>query len=135
MCVSSAAARAAAADLDATTNDGGEVDTGVGRSPSTSSRSCWNPTRTASEVSTFQTSATEYVSRAQPASLEELHSAADALQAGALRTIWPPLVAATAVGGARPKVLLTDGDIEYIAKLATSGDRTGEPGGGCRCRD
>ncbi len=71
----------------------------------------------------FQTSATEYVPRAQPASLEELHSAADALQAGTLRSdLATALVDGTTVGGARPKVLLADGHTEYIAKLATSSD-------------
>lgn len=71
----------------------------------------------------FQASAVDYVPRAETATLDELHAAADALQSGEL----PPALAAalvhgTAVGGARPKVLVADGEREYIAKLSTSTD-------------
>ena len=72
----------------------------------------------------FQASATEYVPRIGTATLDELHAAADALQAGQLTPdLAAALIDGTAVGGARPKVLLADGDIEYIAKLSTSTDR------------
>lgn len=71
----------------------------------------------------FQRSATEYEPRAQTASIDELHEAAQALQAGELREeLARALVDGTAVGGARPKVLVTDADREYIAKLSTSTD-------------
>ena len=71
----------------------------------------------------FQRSPTEYESRAQTASIDELHEAAQALQRGELRQeLARALVDGTAVGGARPKVLVTDADREYIAKLSTSTD-------------
>jgi serine/threonine-protein kinase HipA len=72
----------------------------------------------------FQASSSTYVPRMKTATLDELHQAANALQAG---TMTPELAAAladgTAVGGARPKVLVTHGTTEYIAKLSTSTDR------------
>lgn len=71
----------------------------------------------------FQTSATEYQARSESATLDELHSAADALQAGKLRPeLATALVDGTAVGGARPKVLISDSGVEYIAKLSMSTD-------------
>lgn len=71
----------------------------------------------------FQRSPTVYVSRAQTASIDELHEAAQALEAGELRAdLARALVDGTAVGGARPKVLVADADREYIAKLSTSTD-------------
>jgi serine/threonine-protein kinase HipA len=71
----------------------------------------------------FQASATEYVPRQETATLDELHAAADALQAGELQpALAAALVDGTAVGGARPKVLVSDGEREYIAKLSTSTD-------------
>lgn len=71
----------------------------------------------------FQRSATEYCPRAETASLDELHAAAQALQAGELRgELARALVDGTAVGGARPKVLVIDGERECIAKLSTSSD-------------
>ena len=71
----------------------------------------------------FQTSATTYTSRTETATLDELHAAATALQAGVLRPeLATALVDGTAVGGARPKVLVRGGDTEHIAKLSTSSD-------------
>lgn len=71
----------------------------------------------------FQRSPTEYVPRSHTATLDELHAAADALQAGKLREeLATALVDGTAVGGARPKVLVAEGQIQYIAKLSTSAD-------------
>ena len=71
----------------------------------------------------FQASATEYVPRAQQATLDELHAAAEALDSGELDPdLAIALVDGTAVGGARPKVLVADGDTEYIAKLSMSTD-------------
>ena len=75
----------------------------------------------------FQTSATQYVPRSESATLDELHEAADALMAGELTpALAAALVDGTAVGGARPKVLISDGGREYIAKLSTSDDRVSE---------
>lgn len=71
----------------------------------------------------FQTSATTYTSRTETATLDELHGAATALQAGELRPeLATALVDGTAVGGARPKVLVRDDGTEHIAKLSTSTD-------------
>lgn len=71
----------------------------------------------------FQARADEYVARVEPATLDELHAAANALQAGLLRAdLATALVDGTSVGGARPKVLISDGDTQFIAKLSTSTD-------------
>ena len=71
----------------------------------------------------FQVSATDYVPRSTTATLDELHAAADAMQSGELDAeLFAALVDGTAVGGARPKVLLRDGDTEYIAKFSVSSD-------------
>ena len=71
----------------------------------------------------FQTSAITYTPRTETATLDELHAAATALQAGHLRPeLAAALVDGTAVGGARPKVLVREGGTEYIAKLSTSTD-------------
>jgi serine/threonine-protein kinase HipA len=71
----------------------------------------------------FQARADEYIPRTQTATLDELHEAADALQAGVLQPdLALALVDGTAVGGARPKVLIADGGVEFIAKLSTSSD-------------
>lgn len=71
----------------------------------------------------FQARPDEYIPRAEPATLDELHAAADALQAGNLREdLATALVNGTSVGGARPKVLISDGGTQFIAKLSTSTD-------------
>lgn len=71
----------------------------------------------------FQASATDYVPRMETATLDELHAAADTLQSGELDPhLSRALVDGTAVGGARPKVLIRDGDVEFIAKFSTSSD-------------
>lgn len=71
----------------------------------------------------FQARPDEYVPRAEPATLDELHAAADALQAGNLREdLAAALVSGTSVGGARPKVLVSDAGTQFIAKLSTSTD-------------
>jgi serine/threonine-protein kinase HipA len=72
----------------------------------------------------FQASNTEFVPRQTNATLDELHEATQALEDG---TITPELAIAltegTAVGGARPKVIVTGDDgREYIAKLSLSTD-------------
>jgi serine/threonine-protein kinase HipA len=71
----------------------------------------------------FQASPTVYVPRAETATLDELHAAVDALQAGELHAeLFKALVDGTAVGGARPKVVIRDHDVEYIAKFSVSSD-------------
>ncbi len=72
----------------------------------------------------FQASHTEFVPRQTNATLDELHEAAQALENG---TITPELAIAltdgTAVGGARPKVIVSGDDgREYIAKFSLSTD-------------
>jgi serine/threonine-protein kinase HipA len=72
----------------------------------------------------FQASATAYEARTSEASLDEMVTAADRLDAGlplppALETA---LLHGTSVGGARPKVLLNDGDRRLIAKLSARSD-------------
>jgi serine/threonine-protein kinase HipA len=73
----------------------------------------------------FQVSATEYVPRApSSATLEQLMAAAADIEAG--RALPLPLAEAltrgTSIGGARPKVLLTDADRSLIAKFASTTD-------------
>lgn len=72
----------------------------------------------------FQTSPTRYLPRSSNASLAELQQAADTLQSGG--QLSPGLAAAllrgTSIGGARPKVLLDDGERKLIAKLSSTTD-------------
>lgn len=73
----------------------------------------------------FQMSPTQYVPRqGKNASLEELLTAADKIQHGV--PLSPELDQAlqhgTSLGGARPKVLMEDGDGKFIAKFSTSND-------------
>lgn len=71
----------------------------------------------------FQISATEFVPRTERASLDELHAAAQALERGELSSaLSEALVNGTAVGGARPKVLVYEGETSWIAKLSVSSD-------------
>ena len=71
----------------------------------------------------FQASASEYVPRTENASLDELHAAAQAVERGDLsEVLGDALVNGTAVGGARPKVLVYDNDTSWIAKLSLSTD-------------
>ncbi|MBV9823498.1 MAG: HipA domain-containing protein [Actinobacteria bacterium] len=71
----------------------------------------------------FQASPTEYLPREDGASLDQLHEAALALDAGELSpSLAAALVHGTSVGGARPKVTLTDGDRHLIAKFSRSTD-------------
>ncbi|PPG10869.1 MULTISPECIES: type II toxin-antitoxin system HipA family toxin [unclassified Rathayibacter] len=75
----------------------------------------------------FQESPTEYTPREDRSSLDELHEAADRLEAGL--ALSPALDAAllrgTSIGGARPKAtLLDDAGVEHIAKFSASSDRT-----------
>ena len=72
----------------------------------------------------FQASNTEYVPRRTSATLDELHRAAKAFEDGTLSAdLAVALVNGTAVGGARPKVIIAGDDgREYIAKLSMSSD-------------
>lgn len=72
----------------------------------------------------FQASSTSYRPRVSRASLAEMQDAADTLQSGGE---LPPelaeaLLRGTSIGGARPKVLLDDGERKLIAKLGSTTD-------------
>lgn len=73
----------------------------------------------------FQESPADYVPRSETsATLEQLMSAAAEIEAGRL---LPPglaeaLLRGTSIGGARPKVLLADGDRSLIAKFSSTND-------------
>ena len=73
----------------------------------------------------FQMSATQYVPRQpkQP-SLEELQTAAEKVEKGVPLSpeLDQALLHGTSLGGARPKVLLDDGQRKYIAKFSASND-------------
>ncbi len=73
----------------------------------------------------FQRSATQYVPRhtAQPA-LEELLRAAEKVERGVPLSLEldQALLHGTSLGGARPKVLLEDGERKFIAKFSASND-------------
>ncbi len=72
----------------------------------------------------FQDSPDQYLPRAGSASLSDLVEAAEALEAG--QPLHPAVADAfehgTSVGGARPKVTLSDGDEHWIAKLSSRTD-------------
>ena len=73
----------------------------------------------------FQESASEYRARLDTAGLDELYDAAEKVQAGEPLNpaIGDALMNGTAIGGAHPKVLLSDeSGINYIAKLSVSTD-------------
>jgi serine/threonine-protein kinase HipA len=72
----------------------------------------------------FQADNTTYVPRHTTASLDELHQAAQAMEDGTLsEELAVALTQGTAVGGARPKVIVVGDDgREYIAKLSLSTD-------------
>ena len=72
----------------------------------------------------FQASFERYVPRNETATLDELHEAAQRLMdhepiSAALKEA---LVDGTAIGGARPKAIVTDGEVEHIAKFSASND-------------
>jgi serine/threonine-protein kinase HipA len=72
----------------------------------------------------FQASPTRYVARAASATLEEMLTAADRLEAG--EPLSPALnhalLRGTSIGGARPKVLVDHEGRTFIGKLASSTD-------------
>lgn len=73
----------------------------------------------------FQTSPTDYVPR-QPrtASLDDLLNAAAYVEQGLPLTpeLDQALFHGSSIGGARPKAMIADGDIKYIAKFSAQGD-------------
>lgn len=72
----------------------------------------------------FQASPDTYVPRWGSASLQEMVQAADRLEAGEpfSRALGTALLHGSSIGGARPKVLLDDGDRKLIAKLSSRSD-------------
>ncbi|WP_129776118.1 type II toxin-antitoxin system HipA family toxin [Peristeroidobacter soli] len=73
----------------------------------------------------FQTSATEYVPRqGANATLTELMEAAVLVERGVplTRELAEALQHGSAIGGARPKALIQDGNIKYLAKFSSSTD-------------
>jgi len=73
----------------------------------------------------FQLSATDYEPRAaKAATLEELLSAAEKVEAGVLLTseLDQALFHGSSLGGARPKAMIEDGDRKLIAKFSSSSD-------------
>src|SRR5664279_4042924 len=74
----------------------------------------------------FQESPTKYRPRNDNASLDELHEAAQRLQAGIplSASMDSALLHGTSIGGARPKVLVEDEHgIQWIAKLSSTSDQ------------
>jgi len=73
----------------------------------------------------FQTSPTQYVPRVtQQATLDELLTAANKVERGVPLSpeLDQALLHGSSLGGARPKVLLEDGERKYIAKFSASND-------------
>jgi serine/threonine-protein kinase HipA len=73
----------------------------------------------------FQRSATEYVPRqAQKVSLDELVRSVEKVEQGLPLTskLDQALHHGSSIGGARPKALIEDGEIKYIAKFASAAD-------------
>lgn len=73
----------------------------------------------------FQASPTEYVARgAQSASLEELVTSAERVEAGVQLSaeLDAALLHGSSIGGARPKATLRDGDRQLIAKFSSTRD-------------
>ena len=73
----------------------------------------------------FQQSPTEYVPRsAANVKLEELVQSADRVEQGIPLTpeLDLALLHGTPIGGARPKALIEDGDVKFIAKFSSSSD-------------
>jgi len=72
----------------------------------------------------FQESSEDYRPRLDTASLDELYDAAEKVLAGEQLNpaIGDALMNGTAIGGAHPKVLISDAGADYIAKLSVSTD-------------
>lgn len=73
----------------------------------------------------FQASATEYVPRTERATLTQLVEGAALVEAGEKvpAAIEAAIIHGSSAGGARPKVLIEDGDRKLIAKLQSSRDK------------
>lgn len=72
----------------------------------------------------FQTSTRTYTPRAETAGLDELADAAEYIEAGRAlpEHLERALLYGSAIGGARPKALLSDNNRELIAKFSTTAD-------------
>lgn len=72
----------------------------------------------------FQTSSDAYVPRGGSATIDELHTAADALQEGRPLSdeLGAALVRGTSIGGARPKALIDVEGVGHIAKFSSISD-------------
>lgn len=72
----------------------------------------------------FQSSATEYVARNETAPLAELMEAADRIQSGdpLSEDLATAVGHGTSIGGARPKVLVEEDGVQYIAKFSVGSD-------------
>ncbi len=73
----------------------------------------------------FQASPTEYLPReVENASIDQLHDAAERVERGLplQADLGEALQHGSAIGGARPKALVRDGDGKYIAKFSSSND-------------
>ena len=73
----------------------------------------------------FQDSPTEYIARSEEeATLEDLQSAAEIVSSGKKlpADLDKAMLHGTSLGGARPKAMITDSTIKYIAKFSASND-------------
>lgn len=72
----------------------------------------------------FQTSATSYVPRGAPGTLDELIQSAERVERNVPLTpeLDQALHHGSSIGGARPKALITAGDTKYIAKFSSGND-------------
>lgn len=72
----------------------------------------------------FQVSTQVYTPRGTSATIDELHSAAEKLEAGEILTdeLGTALVRGTSIGGARPKALIDVDGHSHIAKFASASD-------------
>jgi serine/threonine-protein kinase HipA len=73
----------------------------------------------------FQASPVQYVSReAENPQLEELQEASERVEKGLPLTpqLDKVLNHGSSIGGARPKALIQNGDIKYVAKFSSTGD-------------
>lgn len=72
----------------------------------------------------FQISAKTYAPRGAPARLDDLHRAASLVEEGKTlpADLAESLVAGTTIGGARPKAILEDAGVGWVAKFSTSSD-------------
>lgn len=72
----------------------------------------------------FQESAETFIPRGNAANLDDLHKASQLVDEGETlpKDLADALVGGTTIGGARPKALLTSGNVQFLAKFSTSSD-------------